>query len=143
MGYRIFLRHALFVIEAANTAPAFTALRACDPELLSDAPALEEAMRRFGWQIEPDTNGSIDGIYPLTADYSDHHKPLIALIPFVKHGSYIEMEGLSGDRWRWVFAHQRILHEQNAVTSWSTHTTWTASRPAVGAARVRGSEKSR
>ncbi len=125
MGYRIFLRHASFVIRPENTEPAYGALRAMFAERLADAMTLEDAMLRFGWQVDPDVNGGIDGIYPATADLGDHRRVLVPLIPFVEHGSFIEMEGADGHRWRWEFAHRHMLHERRAVIAWDTHTTWT------------------
>ena len=55
------------------------------------------------WDIYLDDEGNIDSIFFNSEKLGDDTVFLNAIAPFVKDGSYIEMNGEEGAMWRWVF----------------------------------------
>lgn len=96
------------------------------------ATTLPEALHVFRWNVK--TDGDIDLVNALKHDLDhnpawntrdvlgvvfagenlgDEHELFNALAPFVEAGSFIEVEGDEGARWRWYFDGVRC-HEQQA-----------------------------
>lgn len=82
---------------------------------LTDAAQLLEAWR---WDVEFDDDGNIDTVHFLGEKLGDDNILFDAIAPFVKAGSYVEMSGEDGDRWRWIFDGEAMLEKQ-AKVSWS------------------------
>ena len=86
--------------------------------------AVENILEETAWETKRDHEGNIIGItfwgHNLLNDFQTFKK----IAPFVKNGSYIEMEGEDDTRWRWVFEN-RDCREVTPTVSWneesSTH----------------------
>ena len=68
-----------------------------------NANTLQEAMLAFRWETSVNEAGDIVSICFEGEKFGDDETFFNALAPFVKDGSYIEMQGEDGGRWRWVF----------------------------------------
>lgn len=74
------------------------------PEHYKNADTLEQALQ--GWRWNPKTDEGtkhITGINFGSNYFGDEIELFIAIAPFVKVGSFIEMEGENDERWRWFF----------------------------------------
>jgi len=72
--------------------------------ILEEAKTFSEAMEEFRWQVEIDDDGDVNGISFLGEKFANDDDYIFeALAPFVKSGSYIEMNGEDGAIWRWAF----------------------------------------
>lgn len=111
MGYCCSQRESEFFIPASRKRDALEALREYDRRLhrkgfsgrQTKADTLEDLMYEWGWEAE---NGSLGNIVYVRFDgdrLSDEDKWFDVLAPFVKRGSYIDMEGEDGYIWRWYF----------------------------------------
>jgi hypothetical protein len=71
---------------------------------VDDKPPVVQAFLGWNWKVSIDEEtGAIDSIWFLgeSFQYDDHLMEAIA--PFVDDGSYIEMYGEGGAKWRWLF----------------------------------------
>lgn len=108
MSYTIHQTNSAFYISEENLTPAFTALKAlCEDRNwyngLRKIRHLEDAVGRFGWNMEFDDDGNISDI-KLLRDYAENEQAMFsALAPYVKAGSFIQMSGEENEIWRWVF----------------------------------------
>lgn len=66
---------------------------------------LEDALPKCRWDIYTDTEtGDVSSIEFNGEKFSgDEITILSAIAPFVESGSFIEMQGEEGERWRWIF----------------------------------------
>jgi hypothetical protein len=69
---------------------------------------MEALMEELRWPIEYDTEGNIVDVEFNGEKYWDDEVIFEAIAPFVKDGSYIQMQGEDGERWRWVFWNGRM-----------------------------------
>lgn len=75
-----------------------------------------EMMSAWRWEVETE-DGNIVSIEFCGEKLGDDHILFEAIAPFVKAGSYIEMSGEDGTRWRWVFDGKTCV-EKTATISW-------------------------
>lgn len=98
MGYSIYLRDGSnFVIEPKN-------LKKLDVIAQSKGPySVGEYFGEYDFRLEI-RKGKVEGIL-FDGDRMSDDIPIFLkeIAPFVKAGSYIEMEGEDGGIWRWVF----------------------------------------
>jgi hypothetical protein len=67
------------------------------------AKTLQEAMCEWRWDISEDEDGNVDYISFGGEKSGDDEILFRAIAMYVKPGSFIEMQGEDGYRWRWVF----------------------------------------
>jgi hypothetical protein len=82
-----------------------------------EAPHLADAMDAFGWPVKHDADGNITSIHFAREKAGDDKLFFEAIAEFVDDGSFIEMCGEDGSRWRWIFSGGQVA-EKNAVVSW-------------------------
>lgn len=68
-----------------------------------NAKSLEEALSAWRWLAEQDKDGNIAYLYFEGDKLGDEETLFDAIAPYVKDGSYLEMSGEDGARWRWGF----------------------------------------
>lgn len=111
MGYCISLYTTDFVLAAAHKDDALAAVKAMpsghcawmNMEERRRCKTLEEALREWCYDPEMDDGGNIVGFDFTGEKIGDEELMFRAIAPFVKDGSYIEMHGEDGARWRWKF----------------------------------------
>ena len=129
MGYCIDQLGARFRIERKNFGKALLAIKAlAGSETITDsggrhfswvnneeylgAKTLAEAIDAWRWEAEVDGDeGDIIDIRFRGEKYGDDDAFFKAIAPFVEKGSFIEMQGEEGARWRWFFDGYTV-HEQ-------------------------------
>lgn len=105
MGYCATLEDAKFFIAEENKYEAYRKLKKdlCDVDRVQKARCLENILEVYCFSPEIDKDDNICNI-DFTGDKLWDEEILFNLLaPFVKSGSYIEMRGEDGERWRWVF----------------------------------------
>lgn len=140
MGYYMSQQSAKFTISKKNFDAALAAIKALastpermgggrynagkmeekwyswvDMKELADAKTLPEAIKAWRWTgfVEPDgdlTEINFDG-----ENLGDDVILLEAIAPFVKAGSYIEMEGDEGCHWKWCFDGKTMTEKTGQV----------------------------
>lgn len=60
-------------------------------------------MKKYPYRFELDNDGNISGIPHIGCCLSDEYSAFQKAAQYILNGSYIEMRGEDGDRWRWVF----------------------------------------
>ncbi len=113
MGYLMYKSDANFKMKGARLPEALQALKAVagggeqwdwvTMRVVGDASTFEDAMRECRWDLDLDADGDVVGIDFVGEKLGDDEQAFSAIAPWVKHGSFIEMVGEDGDRWRWVF----------------------------------------
>jgi hypothetical protein len=68
-----------------------------------NAETLEEAMNAWGWEATLDKDGNIESLYFTNEKLGDDGTLFDAIAPYVKKGSFIDLEGEDGTIWRWKF----------------------------------------
>lgn len=114
MSYNISMIYADFTIFAADIEKAFEAVcklgsgfrwvRVNTPWIPTPWKSFEQAMEawRFPVEISPST-GDVVGITFDGENEGDEDELFSAIAPYVKKGSYIEMVGECGYKWRYIF----------------------------------------
>lgn len=105
MGYCAILEDAKFFIAEENKYEAYRKLKKdlYDVDGVQKARCLEDILEVYCFSPEIDKGDNIYNI-DFTGDKLWDEEILFNLLaPFVKSGSYIEMRGEDGERWRWVF----------------------------------------
>lgn len=82
-----------------------------------EAPHLSDAMDAFGWPVKHDDAGNITAIQFAGEKAGDDKLFFEAIAEFVDDGSFIEMCGEDGSRWRWIFSGGAVT-EKHAAVSW-------------------------
>ena len=118
MGYYADQMDASFAINRKSFTKALKAIKALGKERgdmpygcfcswvdmgFVDAENLMDAMEAWRWEVEIDEKGNISGVEFMGEKLGDDKVLFDAIAPFVKDGSYIEMQGGDGEMWRWVF----------------------------------------
>lgn len=127
MGYEMSQRDARFLIRAENKAGALAAIKILaarpghlawvEKQELEDAHSLEHALEEWGWDtIHDEETGDVIGISFAREKAGDEEKLFAAIAPFVEAGSYIEMSGEDGARWRWCFDGKSLSTKQATIT---------------------------
>jgi len=87
-----------------------------------NAETLKQAIAAWRWEVEVEKlpfgeEGDIIDIYFEGQKFGQDEVFLEAIAPYVEEGSYIEMQGECGARWRWLFK-DGGLKEQSATIIW-------------------------
>ncbi len=82
--------------------------------LINEPSALFYAWR---WTVGFSPEGDINNITFDGEKLGDDNAFFDAIAPLVKAGSYIEMVGEDGERWRWIFDGKEMV-EKTATVSW-------------------------
>jgi len=77
----------------------------------------ERILQAWRWNGELDGEGNINAIYFEGEKLGDDNVLFDAIAPFVKAGSFIEMRGEDGERWRWCFDGKTMVEKQ-AIIEW-------------------------
>jgi hypothetical protein len=77
------------------------------------AQTLKDAMAAWRWPVEEDDEGNVTSVYFDGEKAGDDEHLLRAIAPFVKDGSWIEMQGEDEMTWKWKFI-QGAMHEKRA-----------------------------
>jgi hypothetical protein len=128
MGYCMSQNESKFHIKAPNKDLALRAIKAMmaekkgvfswvDTTTVKCCRDLVTAMGEWRWDIEEDEAGDVIGIAFSGEKAGDDLTLFKAIAPFVESGSYIEMHGEDGARWRWVFVDKTCV-EKAAKISW-------------------------
>lgn len=90
-----------------------------DSKDLMDARHIESAFDAWGWRVRffEDPNPDIVSIQFEAEKIGDEAILFEAIAPFVEPGSFIEMLGEDGDRWRWMFD-GKTCREVHAKVTW-------------------------
>lgn len=132
MGYCMFQVKAKFGIRKANLGKALDAVKGlAGKETIKDCtgrhfswveqgfdrkPTLAEATACWRWNLETDpATGDVVGIAFGGEKIGDDAVLFGALAPYVAKGSYIEMQGEDGLRWRWAFDGKKCAERQGKV----------------------------
>jgi len=67
------------------------------------ATTLEDAFYAWRWEVVASEEGHIHSIMFIGEKLGDDIVLFEAIAPFVKSGSYIDMQGEDGHNWRWSF----------------------------------------
>jgi hypothetical protein len=135
MGYCIEMRGSNFTISADRAAAALAAIKALDPNRewsggvrasrfswivtseYMEAKDLAEAMDAWRYELRQKDNGDwVLGSFS-GEKLGDDLFLFEAVAPYVKPGSFIEMQGEDGFLWRWIFD-GLTCKEKAAVISW-------------------------
>ncbi len=144
MGYCVELLDSKFEIKAEKARAALKAIKALDPardtgsggssggsfnfktevwfawvitEEYKKARNLAEAFEAWRWGLSVNYNGDWSDIAFNGEKYGDDDIFFDAIAPYVTPGSYIEMLGEDGARWRWVFD-GKTCKQVHATVSW-------------------------
>ena len=116
MGYYMDLREAVFEIKKGKKIEAMNAIkRAVDEgrivawvngKATESADTFEDALGSCRWEYYTYDDGhgkSTQGLYFDGEKLGSDYNLFCAIAPYVKDGSYIEMQGEDGEIWRWKF----------------------------------------
>ena len=93
-----------------------------DDEELNNAQSLDDIIDAFGWDVDTDPEGNIISVYFLREKHflreklGDEEILFEVIAPYVKDGSYIEMNGEEGAIWRWVFKDGKCVEKTPNIT---------------------------
>lgn len=90
-----------------------------DMTKLAQSEDLKEAFRAWRWIVDVTKNGDIDGIEFNGEKLGDDEFLFSTIAPYVEDGSYIQMRGEDGSRWRWYWINGNLL-EDNVKTFWDS-----------------------
>lgn len=84
---------------------------------LEDANTAEKAFQAWRWDPEFDIEGNICGLEFEGEKLGDDEQFFQTIAPWVRDGSFIEMEGEDGTIWRWTFDDGKMT-ERTADIHW-------------------------
>lgn len=118
MGYSMHMAEAVFDLDLSHERDMVLAVRALadqhdriawvEHDELREVTTIREAFQAFGWRIKVTLDREVKGVAFEAEKLGDDALLFEAIAPYVKAGSYIEMVGEDGDRWRWVFDGQDV-----------------------------------
>jgi hypothetical protein len=116
MGYHMNQAGASFTMKRVNEKQALAAIKALagkgqhdgryswvDVNFATKYDNLHDMMEEWRWELEYDDNGDVDNIQFTGEKAGDDRLLFEAIAPYVEPGSYIEMLGEDGARWKWKF----------------------------------------
>ena len=109
MGYSASQVDSKFHMDADNIPAAMQAIKSLRlnfswvPDDLQSINDFSEMMGSWMWDIELDGEGNVIEIQFEGESLGDEDALFGAIATFVKAGSYIDMAGEDGERWRWAF----------------------------------------
>jgi len=77
---------------------------------------LEECFNDWRWQILTDQNGNIFDIFFEGERLGDDIILFEAIAPYVRKGSFIEMNGEEGERFKWIFDGKECIRKYAKIT---------------------------
>lgn len=86
-----------------------------DTAKLRAARTLEEFLEEFRWPAKVDEDGNITGLSFEGEKLGDDEVLWANLAGYVDDGSYIEMLGEDGERWRWRFENGSVRRQEAKV----------------------------
>ena len=87
----------------------------CTDEYKS-AKTLEDAVKAWRWRVEVDDDEDVVGICFEGEKLGDDKHFLEAIAPFVRDGSWIEIDGEDDERWRWCFVGGEVRTTTPTIT---------------------------
>jgi hypothetical protein len=128
MGYYINSVGCDFTMKKANSDAALKAIKDLfsqheycagwvDTKTVLDSKTFEDALSEAGFDVDSRDNNYFYIQFNGEKYSGDEKEVLNAISPFVKDGSYIEMIGEEGERWRWIF-HKNGVEEKYAKIVW-------------------------
>lgn len=127
VGYDMRQVESQFLIKAERKAGALEALKALartgrnirwvDNDRLLSSDSLRAALAEFGWNVYFDALVDIILIRFGAEKSGDEDLLFSTIAPYVQAGSFIEMTGEDGERWRWVFDGKEV-HKLTAKIVW-------------------------
>lgn len=72
---------------------------------------LPDILKAWGWQIIFSDDRDVSDIHFNGEKLGDEDDLFAAIAPFVREGSYIEMVGDEGYRWRWFFHNGKVFNQ--------------------------------
>ena len=99
MGYCISMNYSEFFVSTENVGRVFAKAR--------NAP----------YEFAFDDDGNITGIEHIGHNLGDDFEIFQSIAPFVAEGSFLDMSGEDGERWKWVFKGGNC-HELKARLVW-------------------------
>lgn len=120
MGYHMQQIGSVFTLKRTNEKGALAAIKAlAGRETITDSSGkhfswvcddfatkydnLHDMMEEWRWELEYDDDGNVDAIQFTGEKIGDDLLLFQAIAPFVEAGSYIEMRGEDGSKWKWTF----------------------------------------
>lgn len=109
MGYCIWQEDGKFTIKRESFDAALAAIKAIKgspswtTSAFKKAKTLKEAFDDWRWNIEYTDTSDVTDIGFEGEKAGDDKLLFDAVAPFVEAGSFIEMSGEDGTRWRWMF----------------------------------------
>ena len=129
MGYCISLMDDNFFISGYNKVKALQALKTLAESGahlswvykldILESETLEIAMEHFNWplvQAEDLDSGNIDSICFAGEKSGSEDELFTCLAPFVRHGSWIELQGEDGASWRYYFMNGKYYEITPTIT---------------------------
>lgn len=122
MGYCMYQRECSFFLSKENHEAALQAVMQeikVNPELKgvsTTSSTIGDFLKSFAWTPQFDDEGNIEGLY---FEGNKSWKELAifnALAPFVKAGSFIEMDGEDGAIWRFQFNGKTCIENYPTIT---------------------------
>lgn len=81
-----------------------------------NAKTLKEAMVAWRWEVSEDTDENVNSIYFDGEKLGDDAILFEAIAPYVKKGSFIEMNGEDGCIWQWQFNGKTCIEKAATVS---------------------------
>lgn len=120
MGFNIQQIGGVFTLKHSNEKGALAAIKALvGSETITDSSGkhfswvdkdfaekfdnLHDMMEEWRWELEYDDDGDVDAIQFTGEKMGDDKLLFDTIAPFVEAGSYIEMQGEDGSKWKWTF----------------------------------------
>lgn len=120
MGYHMEQLSSSFALKRSNEKDALAAIKALagketitdgggrhfswvDHDFATKYDNLHDMMEEWRWELEYDDDCNVDAIQFTGEKIGDDKILFDAIAPFVEAGSFIEMQGEDGARWKWVF----------------------------------------
>lgn len=116
MGYAMNQGNTAFALKRENQPPALAAIRALsgkgphggrfswvDPDFATKCDNFHDIMEEWRWEPEYDDGGNVDNIEFIGEKIGQDKVLFDAIAPFVEPGSFIEMVGEDGTKWKWAF----------------------------------------
>jgi hypothetical protein len=126
MGYYIDQQETEFGISKENFGACLEALKEkakrdrdfswVNNAVVRGADTLVQALQEWGWQLNLDADGNGNSIDFMRDKLGDEEVLFETIAPFVAAGSFIEVTGEEGARWRWHFDGKECVELYPTIT---------------------------
>ncbi len=116
MGYSMTQGNSVFTMKRQHHSVVLAAIKALagggphqgryswvEEDFATRYDDLHDMMEEWRWELEYDDNGDVDAIQFIGEKIGNDKTLFDAIAPFVESGSFIEMVGEDGTKWKWVF----------------------------------------